>query len=64
MKCPPKQLTIEAEALGFRLYRCNKHAIWRHTSGVQVVTAVTPSCNRALRNALSLMRRIAASSLA
>ena len=64
MKCPPKQLTIEAEALGFRLLRANRHAVWRHTSGRQVVTSVTPSDNRALRNALSTMRRIAALNLA
>jgi hypothetical protein len=63
MKCPPKQLTVEAEALGFQLLRANKHAVWKHTSGQQVVTSVTPSCKRALQNAISNMRRVAASSL-
>ncbi len=61
MKCPPKQLTEAAEALGFRLLRANKHAVWRHSNGAQVVTAITPSCYHAMKNALSTMRRAAAS---
>ena len=65
MKCPPKQLLLQAEALGFQLLRANRHAIWRHSeSGRQVVTSVTPSDRRALQNALSTMRRVAALSMA
>lgn len=62
MKCPPKQLTEAAEALGFRLLRSKRHAVWRHTSGKQVVTPITPSCYHAVKNAISTMRRVAASS--
>ena len=38
-----------AESYGFELVRMRKHLIWRHPSGVQVVSAATASDRRAMQ---------------
>lgn len=63
MKCPDRELTRAAQDRGFSLHRMSSHAVWRHPSGVQVVTSRTPSDHRALRNAIRDMDRALAAAL-
>jgi predicted RNA binding protein YcfA (HicA-like mRNA interferase family) len=45
---------------GYVLVRQNRHSVWRHTStGQQIVTAITPSDWREVRNVLSCVKRLA-----
>jgi hypothetical protein len=46
------------QELGFTLLRRSKHNIWAHPCGVRLVTAVSPSDHRAVKNSVSVAKRL------
>jgi len=45
------------ESYGFQLDRSSTHLVWKHISGVSIVTSATPSCRHALNQIKRDIRR-------
>jgi len=52
-----KEITVLMESHGFELHRQSKHLVWKHVSGVKIITSSTPSCRHAFNQIEREIRR-------
>lgn len=52
------RVTKLANAYGFKLVRSKKHLIFKHESGIRLVTGKSISDNRALKNVESTIKKL------
>lgn len=52
-----RSVAKDAAAQGWSIVQGRKHLKWLSPDGATVFTSLSPSCHRALRNHISIMRR-------